>query len=193
MVALSHCKHTNIFRDRIANSLHNNRYNARSLVQLSLSISCRFLYPEALLISATSFMLLLVFYCVLPFNFRSSTSCSPFYSLHHCIMFFIFLWLPIYQLDRSYSEKKLPPSWCHWMPDDGSESSRKKNTAPSWFEKQGKILGAKGGSWRSKKMETTVYQSNISIFHKSLDLLISSVLNNNNTIIRYFIAKKLIT
>ena len=29
-------------------------------------------------------------------------------------------------------------------------------------------------------METTVYQSNISIFHKSLDLLISSILNNNN-------------
>ena len=26
----------------------------------------------------------------------------------------------------------------------------------------------------------TVYQSNISIFHKSLDLLISSILNNNN-------------
>ena len=31
-----------------------------------------------------------------------------------------------------------------------------------------------------KNMETTVYQSNISIFHKSLDLLISSILNNNN-------------
>ena len=29
-------------------------------------------------------------------------------------------------------------------------------------------------------METTVYQLNISIFHKSLDLLISSTLNNNN-------------
>ena len=29
-------------------------------------------------------------------------------------------------------------------------------------------------------METTVYQSNISIFHKYLDLLISSILNNNN-------------
>ena len=28
-------------------------------------------------------------------------------------------------------------------------------------------------------METTVYQSNIIIFHKSLDLLISSILNNN--------------
>jgi hypothetical protein len=31
-----------------------------------------------------------------------------------------------------------------------------------------------------KKMETTVHQLNISIFHKSLDLLISSILNNNN-------------
>ena len=31
-----------------------------------------------------------------------------------------------------------------------------------------------------KKMETTVYQSNISTFHKSLNLLISSILNNNN-------------
>ena len=39
-------------------------------------------------------------------------------------------------------------------------------------------MGAKGG--RSKKMETTVNQSNRSIFHKSLDLLISSILNNNN-------------
>ena len=29
-------------------------------------------------------------------------------------------------------------------------------------------------------METTVYQLNISIFHKSLDLLISSILNNND-------------
>ena len=31
-----------------------------------------------------------------------------------------------------------------------------------------------------KKMETTVYQLNISIFHKFLDLLISCILNNNN-------------
>ena len=69
----------------------------------------------------------------------------------------------------------------YWRTDDGSERSRKKKiTAPRWFEKQEKILGAKGGSWRSKKMETTVYQSNISIFRKSLDLLISSTLNNNN-------------
>ena len=29
-------------------------------------------------------------------------------------------------------------------------------------------------------METTVYQSNISIFRKSFDLLISGILNNNN-------------
>ena len=87
-------------------------------------------------------------------------------------------WFFLSQLDRLYSEKKLLPSWCHWRTDDGSERSRKKkNTAPRWFEKQEKILGAKGGSWRSKKMETTVYQSNISIFHKSLDLLISSILN----------------
>jgi hypothetical protein len=33
-----------------------------------------------------------------------------------------------------------------------------------------------------KKIETTVYQSNISIFHKSSDLPISSILNNNNRI-----------
>ena len=45
---------------------------------------------------------------------------------------------------------------------------------------QKKILGAKGGSSRYKKIETTVYQSNTSIFHKSLDLLISSIINNNN-------------
>ena len=45
----------------------------------------------------------------------------------------------------------------------GSERSRKKknNTAPWWFEKPKKLFGAKGGSWRLKKMETTVYQSNI--------------------------------
>ena len=44
-----------------------------------------------------------------------------------------------------------------------------------------------GGEWkrRSKKMETTVYQLNISIFHKSLDLLISSILNNNNNSMIY--------
>ena len=35
-----------------------------------------------------------------------------------------------------HSEKKLPPSWCHWRTDDGSERSRKKkNTASWWFEK----------------------------------------------------------
>ena len=46
------------------------------------------------------------------------------------------------QLDRLYSEKKLPPSWCHWRKDEGSEMSRKKeNTAPRWFERQKKILG----------------------------------------------------
>jgi hypothetical protein len=33
---------------------------------------------------------------------------------------------------------------------------------------------------RSKKMETTVHQLSISIFHKSLNLLISSILNNIN-------------
>jgi len=32
-------------------------------------------------------------------------------------------------------------------------------------------------------METTVYQSNISIFHKSLDLLISSIINNNDNFV----------
>jgi len=40
------------------------------------------------------------------------------------------------------------------------------------------ILGAKGGSFRSKKMETIVYKSNANI----LDLLIRSILiiiNNN--------------
>ena len=47
-----------------------------------------------------------------------------------------------FQLDWSYSQTKLPPSWCHWRTDDGSERSRKKkNTAPWWFEKQKKILG----------------------------------------------------
>ena len=44
------------------------------------------------------------------------------------------------------------------------------------LRKKKKILGAKG----SKKMETTIYQSNISIYHKTLDLLTSSILNNNN-------------
>ena len=49
----------------------------------------------------------------------------------------------------------------------------------------GKILGAKGGSWRSKKMETRVYQEEIQvIFRKSMDLLIRSILNNNNIYIQ---------
>ena len=59
------------------------------------------------------------------------------------------------------SEKKLSSSWWHWRTDDESETSMKKNTDPWWFEKQENILGAKRGSCRSKKMETTVYQSNI--------------------------------
>ena len=85
---------------------------------------------------------------------------------------------------RITSKEKLPPSWCHWRTDDWGERNRKKkNTAPRWLEKQEKILGAKGGRWRSKKMETTVYQSNISIFHESLDLLISRILTNNYVVI----------
>ena len=89
-------------------------------------------------------------------------------------------WLPRWGLRNLLILSKIN---CHWRTDEGSERSRKKNnTAPRWFEKQEKILGAERGSWRSKKMETTVYHniSNISIFHKSLDLLISSILNNNN-------------
>ena len=43
----------------------------------------------------------------------------------------------------------------------------------------------KGGSWKSKKMEKTVHQSNISIFHKSLDPLIKSILNNYNISLPY--------
>ena len=50
----------------------------------------------------------------------------------------------------------------HWRMDYRSERTRKvKNTAPWWFEKQKKILRAKGGRWRSKKMVTTVYELNI--------------------------------
>jgi hypothetical protein len=36
-------------------------------------------------------------------------------------------------------------------------SRKKNNTAPGWFEKQKRILGVKGGSFRSKKMKTIVY------------------------------------
>ena len=59
----------------------------------------------------------------------------------------------------SYSEKKLPPSWCHWRTDDESERSRKNNnnTAPCWFEKQKNMEG----SWGSKKVKPTVYQLNL--------------------------------
>ena len=42
-------------------------------------------------------------------------------------------------------------------------------------------MGTKGGSRRSKNMETTVYQSKIRIFHKFLHLLTRSILNNNNS------------
>ena len=41
-------------------------------------------------------------------------------------------------------------------------------------------MGAKGGSLISRKIETTVYQSNISTFDKSMDLLISHTLKKNN-------------
>ena len=47
-----------------------------------------------------------------------------------------------------------------WKTDDTSEiSSKNKNTVHWWFEK--KMFAAEGGSWRSKKIETTLYQSNI--------------------------------
>ena len=65
------------------------------------------------------------------------------------------------------------------LKDRCERSRKKKNTAPWWFEKQKKILGAEGGSWRSKKMEMTADQSNMRkkyIFHKSIDLLISNIL-----------------
>ena len=89
-------------------------------------------------------------------------------------------------MDWLCSEKKFPSSWCYLRADDRSEMSRKKkNRAPWWFKNQKKILGAKGGSWRSKEMETTVYQSinhkeEIHIFHKFMDLLVSSIINTNN-------------
>ena len=83
-------------------------------------------------------------------------------------------------LCRKANKKKSPSPWCHWRTDDRSERSRKKNTAHWWFQKQKKILVGIGGSWKSKKMETTVYESNISIFRKSMDLLISSIHSNNN-------------
>ena len=47
-------------------------------------------------------------------------------------------------------------------------------------------LGNRRRDWELKRklkienMETTVYQSNISILDKSMDLLISSILNNKN-------------
>ena len=42
-----------------------------------------------------------------------------------------------------------------------------------------------------KKMETTVFQSNIrkKYFHKPMDLLISSILNNNNNKFTYFLSE----
>ena len=59
---------------------------------------------------------------------------------------------------------KLPPSWCHGRAYDGSERTRKNmNTALRWFEKQKKILGAKGGSWRSEKMDKTTTHERLTI------------------------------
>ena len=58
--------------------------------------------------------------------------------------------------------------------------SMHKNTAPWWFEKQKNILGAKGGGWRSKKMETTVHKLNIKKEYKSIDLLMHIILDNKD-------------
>ena len=74
------------------------------------------------------------------------------------------------------------------LEDDGSERSRKKkNTASWWCEKQKKILGAKGRSWRLKKDRNNSlsieYKKGINnIFHKSIDMLISSILDDNVTL-----------
>ena len=69
---------------------------------------------------------------------------------------------------------RLKDRWLKWK-----ECEKEGEHRSLVFEKQNKVLGAKGGSWRSKKMEVTIYQSNISIIHKSMDLLIISLLNNN--------------
>ena len=51
------------------------------------------------------------------------------------------------QLGWTDSKKKLPSSWCHWKTDEGSEKSKKKiNEASRLFEKQKKLLRARGRS-----------------------------------------------
>ena len=60
--------------------------------------------------------------------------------------------------------KKLPSSWCHRRTDDRSERSRKKRNT-CWLGKYKKIFGGKGGSWGSKKLETSVYHSNKVVVH----------------------------
>ena len=37
----------------------------------------------------------------------------------------------------------------------------RENAVPRWFDKKKEILGTKGGSWRSKKTDKTVYHTDI--------------------------------
>ena len=57
-------------------------------------------------------------------------------------------------LNRNCLHHSLEGRWLNEM------SWKKKNAVPWRFEKQ-ETMGAKGGSWRSRKVEKTVYQSNI--------------------------------
>ena len=46
------------------------------------------------------------------------------------------------------------------------EYEEEEETAPWWFETQNNTMGAKGENLKSKKIETSVYQSNIRMKYK---------------------------
>ena len=96
-------------------------------------------------------------------------------------------------MDWSYSEKKLISSWSHWRVDDGSERVGRRRTQllddmrcrRRYWELTEEVEDRK--RWKRQSI-TIEHKEEIHIFHKSMDLLISSILNinnyNNNNIIR---------
>ena len=56
----------------------------------------------------------------------------------------------------------------------------KKNTDPGRFEKQKKVMGAQVESWKPKDSLSHEHKEEVqAIFYKLVDLLVSSILNNN--------------
>ena len=79
---------------------------------------------------------------------------------------------------------KFSSSWCYWGADDEVKGVGRRTHLLDDLKKKKKILGAKGGSESDGNDGLSVdHKEEIPIIvHKTIDLPISSVLNNSNII-----------